>query len=56
MSNTLTPKKLAEELGVSPKTIRAFARVEFPQHEYRAEWHFTPDMATKIRGHFRGAR
>ncbi len=33
---TTTPRELEEELDVSAKTIRAFLREEYPDHDHRA--------------------
>lgn len=35
---TITPNELAAELDVSAKSIRAYLREEYPEHEYGARF------------------
>lgn len=33
-----TPEALAVELGISPKTLRAWLRMKYPNHRRHARW------------------
>jgi G:T/U-mismatch repair DNA glycosylase len=50
----MTPPKLATELGMSPKTLRAFLRREFPRSsaDRGLEWLLTPEQVAAARAHF----
>ncbi|MGW9167923.1 hypothetical protein [Agromyces sp. NPDC055658] len=52
MTNTVTPVELAEQVGRSPKTVRALARKLFPEHEQNTEWHFSTEEADELAAHF----
>jgi len=54
MSNSLTPKVLAEELHVSPKTLRAWLRANAPREleQKSTAWAITPAVAKAARKHF----
>jgi hypothetical protein len=49
---TTTPRELSDQLGVSPKSIRAFLREEYPEHEHGARWELDDDQATVERARF----
>lgn len=49
---TTTPRELADELDVSAKTIRAFLRVEYPDHAHGSRWELDDDQATVVRARF----
>lgn len=49
---TTTPNELAAELDVSPKTIRAFLREEYPEHKHGTRWELDDDQATVVRARF----
>lgn len=49
---TTTPRELADELDVSAKTIRAFLRVEYPDHPHGSRWELDEDQATVVRARF----
>lgn len=49
---TTTPNELADELDVSAKTIRAFLREEYPEHELGARWGLDDDQASVVRARF----
>ena len=53
-----TPTDLAHELGISPKSLRAWFRKKYPRQSYvsRSEWEITPEMAEAARAHFGGSR
>jgi DNA-binding transcriptional MerR regulator len=50
----MTPKDLAAELGVSPKTLRAWLREEFPRkpEDHGKRWRISPAMAVATRRRF----
>ena len=50
----LHPKELAEELGVSPKTVRSFLRSKFPRNEERLgnRWHLDEQQIEQAKDHF----
>lgn len=52
--SVMTPKALATELEVSPKTLRSFLRREFPRsaQEKNTSWKLTEDQVAKAREHF----
>lgn len=54
MSDTLTPKALAEEIGVDPKSLRGYLRKNFarPAEAKNTTWLIAPDAATAAREHF----
>jgi len=51
MTTTTTPNELARELGISPKTLRAWLREQFPREECLkwTDWEVTPEMAEVAR-------
>jgi hypothetical protein len=49
---TTTPRELEDELDVSAKTIRAFLREEYPDHEHGSRWELDDDQATVVRARF----
>lgn len=49
---TITPRELAEELGVSDRTIRQWLRKQGWQSMPYARWHLTPEQARRVREHF----
>lgn len=49
---TMTPNELAKQLDVSPKTIRAFVREQYPEHEKNTRWVLNDDQATVVRARF----
>jgi predicted transcriptional regulator len=49
---TTTPREIEEELDVSAKTIRAFLRGEYPEHEHGARWELDDDQAAMVRSRF----
>lgn len=53
-TNLKDPEELAEELGVSGKSIRSFLRREYPRDdlEKRAPWHLDEDQVEKVESHF----
>ena len=50
---TLTPKQLAVELGVSVKTVRAWLRDQGWQSVPYDRRHLTPEQAAELRGWFK---
>jgi len=54
MSKNVTPKALANELGVDPKRLRAYLRATFtrPIEAKNTSWAITPDAANAAREHF----
>jgi malate synthase len=54
MAGKITPKKLAAELGISPKKLRDFLRLTFPRDfiDKNTAWVLTPDMVEAARKHF----
>lgn len=48
----MTPRELRDELNVSAKTIRAFLREEYPEHQLGARWELDDDQATVVRARF----
>lgn len=55
MSDTITPKALAEEIGCDPKSLRGFLRKSFarPVEAKNTSWLITPDAAQAARDHFK---
>ncbi|WP_314145955.1 hypothetical protein [uncultured Leifsonia sp.] len=51
---TTTPRELEDELQVSAKTIRAFLREEYPEHDHGARWELDEHQATVARARFSG--
>lgn len=45
----MTPGELADELGVSPKTLRSWLRAEWPRKEPGAEWALTAEQVEAAR-------
>ena len=54
MSDTITPKELASELGVSDRAIRQWLRDQGWQSVPYTRWALTPGQAAKVRRYFRG--
>lgn len=54
MSKHLTPKALAEEIGVDPKSVRGFLRREFPRTDEarNTSWIVPAPAAKAARDHF----
>jgi hypothetical protein len=49
---TTTPRELEDELDISAKTIRAYLREEYPNHEHGARWELDDEQATVVRARF----
>jgi hypothetical protein len=49
---TTTPGELQDELDVSAKTIRAFLRERYLEHQHGARWELDDDQATVVRARF----
>jgi hypothetical protein len=58
MTRFTTPKALADELGVSAKTVRAFLRKKFPRplRLKRSRWDVTVAQAKAVRARFQRPR
>lgn len=54
MAETITPRELAKELGLSARTIRGLLRAQGWQSQPYARWHLTADQAKLVRSHFKG--
>jgi hypothetical protein len=54
MSENLTPKALAEEIGVDAKVLRAFLRKDFARlpEAKNTSWLITPEAADAARAKF----
>lgn len=54
MSKALTPKALAEEIGIDAKVLRAYLRKEFPRpvEVKNTTWIVTPEVADAAREKF----
>ena len=53
MTEPITPKELAAELGVSDRSIRQWLRDQGWQSVPYARWELTQEQATQVRIHFR---
>jgi len=55
MSQNLTPKQLADELGINPKNLRNYLRKNFTRvaEVKNTAWSITPDAANAARAHFK---
>ncbi len=53
MGERLTPRELAEELGVSDRAVRQWLRDQSWQAVPYARWHLTAEQASQVRAHFR---
>lgn len=53
MGETITPRELAIELGVSARAVRQWLRGQGWQAVRYARWHLTSDQAAQVRAHFR---
>lgn len=49
----LTPRRLADELGVSDRTIRQWLRQQGWQGVPYTRWRLTEEQAAQVRSHFR---
>jgi len=47
-----TPADLARELGMSDRTIRAYLRERYPDHELNSRWRLTQSEADDVRREF----
>jgi uncharacterized protein YjcR len=54
MAETITPRELAKELGLSARTIRGWLRAQGWQSQPYTRWHLTADQAKLVRAHFKG--
>lgn len=54
MPEGITPAELARELGLSPRTVRAWLRAQGWQAVPYARWHLSEDQARQVRQHFSG--
>ena len=54
MTEPITPRQLAVELGVSDRTVRQWLRDQGWQSVPYARWELTADQAAQVRTHFRG--
>lgn len=54
MSDALTPKALAEEIGVNAKSLRGFLRKHYTRvpEAKNTSWIIDPDAADAARAHF----
>lgn len=54
MANVVTPKQLADELGVDPKRLRGFLRTNFarPIEAKNTSWAIGPEAVQAAREHF----
>jgi hypothetical protein len=54
MSNVITPKELANEIGCDPKRLRSFLRANYtrPAEAKNTSWAITNDAAKAAREHF----
>lgn len=49
----MTPTEVAEMLGISPKTLRAWLRVKYGKyHLWNSRWYLTPVMVEAARIRF----
>ena len=53
MTDGITPKQLAEELGISDRTVRRWLRDQGWQSVPYARWNLTADQAAQVRHRFR---
>ncbi len=55
MSDTITPKALAEEIGIDAKVLRAYLRKEFTRSNEvkNTSWIITPEAADAAREKFK---
>lgn len=54
MAETITPRELAKELGLSARTIRGWLRAQGWQSHPYTRWHLTDEKAALVRAHFKG--
>ncbi len=54
MTDVITPKALAEELGIDPKRLRSFLRANFTRvaEAKNTSWGITPEAAKAAKEHF----
>lgn len=52
MAEGITPKQLAVELGVAPRTIRQWLRDQGWQSVPYSRWELTKDQADQVRARF----
>lgn len=53
IENDETPSSLSQELGVDPKSIRAWLRKKYGRLEGETRWLLDPTRADAVRAHFR---
>lgn len=53
MTEPITPKQLAAELGVAPKTIRTWLRAQGWQTVPYSRWELSQNQADQVRARFR---
>jgi uncharacterized protein YjcR len=53
MTEPITPKELAAELGVSDRAVRQWLRDQGWQSVPYARWELTQEQAAQVRTHFR---
>lgn len=51
--NTVTPKDLAKELGVSDRTLRGWLRAQGWQSVPHTRWHLSQEQADQVRARFK---
>lgn len=51
---TITPRELAEDLGVSDRAVRQWLWDQGWQSVAYTRWHLTPEQAVQVREHFGG--
>ena len=52
MADPITPKQLADELGVPARTIRRWLRAQGWQDIPYSRWQLTPEQADQVRERF----
>ncbi|WP_148612656.1 YfeC-like transcriptional regulator [Nocardioides rubriscoriae] len=53
MDDFVTPRQLAEELGLSDRTVRQWLRDQGWQGVPYTRWRLTEEQAAQVRNHFR---
>jgi hypothetical protein len=55
MEDPITPKSLAQEIGVSDRAVRVFLRGRYGTlPPFVTRWHLTEVQAAEVRAHFGG--